>query len=401
MPLARFALFFLAVLTMAKGQMSAPLIRPQADEENLVQSKVNAALYVTGWEVTRELVLHPAVVAQELDLAWEENQPITAAMRADAAEKIVASLTDCCDVIIDSELAEFAPEGVQFIEPDIDNFLPLAEDQSALMDNFRIVVKSSTPLPSLESQIMLNWKLFPAEVTEIPLRIADTLGSRLRTLTPETGFFQPPIKLASNLRAAPEPPPAPEVKELSLWWLYPFIGVFAALRLWHNKKLAVIFCVLASVAVGLAVKGWNSRYAQRAGLVAQEEAEVITDRILEGVYHAFNFRDEDTQYDVLAQVLAEPALTETFLETNRTVKSRQREGSQVKVQSVVVTAAQPAPLPDKAGFAAKCEWRTRGQIGHWGHFHDRSNLFTADLKIEIQDGHWKATAFQLRNRERE
>lgn len=403
----RIVLVLIASLGIAWSQNAAPLILPPQPGaatdviEATPASEMEVALYLTAWDVTREVILNPAVLNEEMDFGWSADEVVTPEMRAAVSARIVSALASPCDLIIDSELAEFTQQGVQFIEPDIDNFLPLGEAQSALMEDFRIVVKGTTPLPSLQSALMLRWDYFPGGLSQFSLRIADTLGSRERLITPATGYFQVPYKLASNLRDAPEPPPIPELKVLSFPWIYVLIAIGAGVLLLRRRWLPAVLCVALGASFWAVVNWRNQAAMTNLGLVDAEEGKLIADRILEGVYHGYNFRDEETQYDVLAQVLAEPALTEVFLETNRTVESRQREGSQVQVQAVTVLSAETTPLEQSAGFAANCQWRTRGQIGHWGHFHDRSNLFTADLQVEVRDGKWKATSFALRNRERE
>lgn len=385
----------------SESLLSAPT--PPAAVGSVVQSEnaLEATLYLSAWEVTRELILTPATLNEELAFGWVEDQPITAAMREAAVAQIVEALLTPCDLLIDGELAAFTQQGVQFIEPDIDRFLPLGDEQPEFMKNFRIVVKATTPLPSLESVLMLRWDYFPPGVSPIPFRIADTLGSRELLLTPETGYFRLPYKLASNLREPPQPPPTPELRTFSFRWGYALIAIAFGFCLFRKRWLPAGICLgLAICSWGL-VKWRNDALAVALGGVDEEQGRIIAERILEGIYHSYHFQEEEVQYDVLAQVLAEPALTETFLETNRTVESRQREGSQVQVQSVTVTSAKVTPLAQSAGFAAQCQWRTRGQVGHWGHFHDRSNLFTADLRIEVRDGHWRATSFALQNRERE
>lgn len=382
-------------------RQSQPGEEPPLPASPGLSAPVQVALYLTAWEVTREIILHPAMLNGELALGWQDGQAVTPAMRTAALQEIAVALERPCDLIIDSELAAFESRGIQFIAPDVDNFSPLGEADSVTMEDFRIVVRDVTPLPALDSALMLRWDYFPGQLQQVPLRIADTLGSRERLLTPATGYFQLPYKLASNLREPPQPPPAPVLREHSYPWLYPSIAAVLAFCLFRKRWGAAV----ATLAVGLVSYGtvtWRNHTLEDAALaVAESEGQLIAERILEGVYHGYNFRDENLQYDVLAQVLAEPALTTVFLETNRTVESREREGSQVQVQAVTVLSAETTSLGQRPGLAVDCQWRTRGQVGHWGHFHDRSNLFTARLEIEVRDDRWKATALSLRNRIRE
>jgi hypothetical protein len=39
-------------------------------------------------------------------------------------------------------------------------------------------------------------------------------------------------------------------------------------------------------------------------------------------------------------------------------------------------------------------------VGHWGHVHQRSNLYEADLTISAANGAWKITDFEVLGQER-
>ncbi|MBK1832788.1 hypothetical protein [Roseibacillus ishigakijimensis] len=374
-----------------------------APSEPLPDEDVEAALYVTGWEVILEIVAKPLPLQNALGLGWDPAAPITPAQRALLAEKATVHFADHSTLLLDGEPAKLITDSVQFITPDKLTPETLPADALVRGEDFRIMVQASVPLPSLQTRLTLNWHQFPPGQDLLPLRVADSIGSRAYLLTPDSPELTPDIRLASNLRDTPPPPPQPGIHPLPLRWiLLPLLALLALCllrKLWKPALLVVLLGLLAL----LLVTTHNARSLQKlAHQVSDEEGKEITDRILEGVYHAFNFTSDEQQYDVLAQVLAEPALTETFLETNRTVEARKRGGSQVRVQNVTVEALTASPLPDgKAGFLANCLWRTRGQVGHWGHFHDRSNFFTAELHIEIVAGRWKATAIDLQNRIRE
>jgi hypothetical protein len=135
--------------------------------------------------------------------------------------------------------------------------------------------------------------------------------------------------------------------------------------------------------------------------VSPEQAVEITDRILENVYHAFNISEENAQYDQLEAVLDGPALEGTFLEVRRTTNQRSEDGSRVRVRNVIVKRAIPHQDAGELGFTTSCQWETSGKIGHWSHFHNRTNLYRADISLAVIDGKWKATELNLNSRERE
>ncbi len=45
-------------------------------------------------------------------------------------------------------------------------------------------------------------------------------------------------------------------------------------------------------------------------------------------------------------------------------------------------------------------WTIVGTVGHWGHVHQRSNLYEANLTISTANGVWKITDFEVLEQER-
>jgi hypothetical protein len=51
-------------------------------------------------------------------------------------------------------------------------------------------------------------------------------------------------------------------------------------------------------------------------------------------------------------------------------------------------------------FRANCTWNVAGSVGHWGHIHQRTNQYVAELTVEPVDGVWRITALELIQEER-
>ena len=48
----------------------------------------------------------------------------------------------------------------------------------------------------------------------------------------------------------------------------------------------------------------------------------------------------------------------------------------------------------------RTRWIIVGTVGHWGHVHQRSNLYEADLTISAVNGAWKISDFEVLEQER-
>jgi hypothetical protein len=126
----------------------------------------------------------------------------------------------------------------------------------------------------------------------------------------------------------------------------------------------------------------------------------VVEGLLTNIYRAFDFRDESTIYDSLARSVEGDLLTDVYLEVQQALQLENQGGAQTKVKEVVLEGAEL--LPDKVvnGFVARAKWTVMGSVGHWGHTHQRTNRYEAEVRVSPVEGHWKMTGLQLLNEER-
>ena len=377
--------------------LAASFLKAQSSRYPKIElTDVAAAIYATGWEVEKEIIIRPSALPVALRKTFPENGYITAAGREALKPLVSEFFSDKFKVTIAGESGAFVPGEVRFIEPDTANLVEISNDDPVDAKDLMILLKSSAPLPGLDSKIEFSWDYFPEGSNKVPVRIADTLGTRLIEVSPESGLIDAEVKLAMNLRNTPEPPPAPKVSAKGSPWLFSAIAAVAVFLLLFRRWKSAL--AVGALAAGV----WIFLGRQPLpGPVSPAQSVEITDRILENVYHAFNISGEDAQYDQLDAVLEGAALESTFLEVRRTTNKRSEDGSRVRVRNVNVLRAVPKQGEDGNDLQTECQWETSGQIGHWGHFHNRRNIYSANISLAIVDGKWKATELDLNSRERE
>ena len=56
-----------------------------------------------------------------------------------------------------------------------------------------------------------------------------------------------------------------------------------------------------------------------------------------------------------------------------------------------------APLQERDGnqLNVASSWIVAGSVGHWGHVHQRTNAYSANLEISEIDGVWKLTRLEI------
>jgi hypothetical protein len=161
----------------------------------------------------------------------------------------------------------------------------------------------------------------------------------------------------------------------------------------RKVKFFILVAVLGSTAgATLAVS--------RVAAITQVQAESTVGGLLHNIYRAFDFRDEGTVYDLLELSVTGELLTDVYLETRKGLELASQGGARVKVKSVDLQQVEPKPLRGESGFLARCQWNVMGSVGHWGHIHQRTNQYEAELTIQPTDGVWKITALELLQEER-
>ena len=158
---------------------------------------------------------------------------------------------------------------------------------------------------------------------------------------------------------------------------------------------------LAFVAI---VASGASFYFGREAEVSADVAGRIVSGLLHNIYLAQDFREEEQVYDILRRSVAGgPAyrdlLTDIYLETRRGLELANQGGARAKVKEIELTDLEAEP-GDDGGFVATATWVVRGSVGHWGHLHERTNRYRAELDVRPVDGAWKIAELELLQEER-
>jgi len=121
--------------------------------------------------------------------------------------------------------------------------------------------------------------------------------------------------------------------------------------------------------------------------------------LLHNVYRAFDYRGEDVIYDVLEKSVSGELLTDIYLETQKGLELANQGGARVKVKSTDVGSTE---LIERDGnrLTIASDWTVSGSVGHWGHVHQRSNAYRANLEISVIDGAWKLTGMEILEEQR-
>ena len=198
-----------------------------------------------------------------------------------------------------------------------------------------------------------------------------------------------------------EPPPSRLMRGLTAvsWLAILILGVLTVAHLRRAARGQGSWLRATVPAVLLLLAGGGAFAATRSTLVSDARAEEIVSALLHNVYRAFDFRDEEIIYDTLERSVTGGLLTQTYLETRRGLELASQGGARAKVTAIEMLEVD-AEGSGGSAFTAHCIWNVAGSIGHWGHIHQRTNQYEADLTIAPIDGSWKITGLDLVREER-
>ena len=117
------------------------------------------------------------------------------------------------------------------------------------------------------------------------------------------------------------------------------------------------------------------------------------------IYRAFDYRREEKIYDTLERSVSGDLLERIYLETRKGLELANQGGARAKVKDIELVEISTRSGDDGA-FVAEAIWNVYGSVGHWGHIHQRSNRYVAELDITPIDDIWKLTGLEIIDEQR-
>ena len=159
----------------------------------------------------------------------------------------------------------------------------------------------------------------------------------------------------------------------------------------RNSRLrygSILFIGVLLILMGSVYKqSMNVPFIQQTSF-SKPEASTLVSHLLKNTYRAFDFREESDVYDKLAISNDEELLADLYIQTKKSMVLESQGGIQVKVKDVEVMEVEEVSS-DEEGISFKCKWVVKGDVGHWGHIHSRSNQYAAILNVKPENGIWK------------
>ncbi len=360
-------------------------------------------LYVEPYEVRKEIVARPRDLQSWVDLGLDGRETIPPEMQPELLRQAAEFLRNHHRVLIDGR--EIAPEleRANFLERSLRTSRVI--DPPIELDVFSAVlgVIFVYPTDGLPESVTLDWDLWNERIQRVPAASVDQAGPFPVILEPNRRVLE-----WQNFLKNPELPtlqvlaPPPGVAARMAWFLrWPALAAALAGLLWWLRSrqhsafgrwpalTAAFGALLASVCFS-----WGS-----GARLSDERMNEVVAGLLHNVYRAFDFREEEQIYDVLAKSASGDLLGKLYLETRRGLELANQGGARAKVKEIEMIELDAAAAAG-GGFVATARWNVAGSVGHWGHVHQRQNQYRAELAIAPVEGSWKLVGLEVLEEER-
>lgn len=371
-------------------------------------SSVYDFIYITPREVRQEILIPIASLATVLKLERADlsylDIPEQDAARIEIGEFFVRENS----VRIDGLEVRPRIDRIDFYGLDLRDFAVQAERKKISMANGRVGIILSYSAKTPPASVEVNWKLFneaiktvdaivfpydKVEQTQFSMFLADNTyrwSSDTRRSLPEIN------EVLAQFQPA-------QVVQLPLVTIAAGLAGLLTLlggRRLLGKAVAVGLGLVLLLVAGLSWKAAPLPVTLRPARVPElnaEQAGEIFRQLHANIFRAFDYHQEEEIYDALARSVDGPLLSELYTQLRKSLEVQQQGGAISRIDQVNIESG--AKTNQKAtgellNFDYRCKWNLVGSVEHWGHLHERTNIYDAAFTVTLVDRAWKITGMK-------
>jgi hypothetical protein len=373
------------------------------------KSALMSFLYVEPYEVRHEILTRVKDMGEWMDLGLRGDEFIEIDELEPLKQRIGGFLLTKNPVLIDGRPGNPILDRTNFVKVSLTGIQLIEKPQRLEISTAIVGVIIAFITEGLPREVSVEWELFTDQVQRIPATATDPAGPLPSFITPDDNLFvwtnflknhRIPTVSQSNVSDTLEALQVP-------------LGTLAALLLliptgWHlmrNRGAGKPLrgpAIIAVLLLGGAVLSYPytripvARPALMAGELSEQQSSALLETLLKNIYRAFDFREERDVYDKLALSVDGDLLADIYLQNRKSFAVKRAGGAQAKVKAIEIQQAAASRLDDQGlGYSIRGRWSALGTVGHWGHVHQRKNLYEAVLTVKAVDGIWKVTGLEL------
>jgi len=378
-------------------------------------SGVYSFIYLEPYEARLELLIPLMTFETWMPLDRKDPSMITVEEQKAAAALVEPFLKTNVFTTINGE--EIAPRlsRLDFYGLDFKDFARRPTPKDLSIYHARMGIILTFPSAELLNEVVLKWEKYTKRV---PFIRADVF---VDDEPPYRAYFEP---VASEFKWTNEgqiqapvfatlspPPPVPSMKLPVTGLIFLAASVFVLVRSISDSRRtrshairAVMVVILGGISAGTWSVGMISiqhPFLKPAALPA-EEKELITQSLMNNLYGAFSYRDENAIYDALNRSLSEGALRKVYLQFQSSLHVAEQGGARANIESLEWMELRPdRERPANRIFSMEADWIVEGTVEHWGHIHNRRNHYRADIVVGTSEEQWRILEINILEQERE
>ena len=393
----------------------------QQREKNLgIESygSVYSFFYITRSEVRQEVLIPVASLSTFIDIESKDGRFLEIEEQDALKDKIKALFSQSNPVTIgngdeDVETEAVVPkfDRIDFYGLDVRDFVMQSERRKISMANGRVGLIMSYASEGAPKDVSLTWDMFNSVVRSVDAVVV-TLDKVGRTQFSK--FIDNNTFTWSNEEETVEVPirPVPADFDLPILERFPWLTVllfvaaifaFAIGRMSNSSsKGYMIAGGLSAAALMVMPFVMTDIYApwSRRMSVAEEKANDIFEVLHANLFRAFDFSDEGKIYDGLEKSVDGKLLRELYLQLNNSLRIESQGNAVANISAVNFLDGELKSSKNyfstvEPGFVYRCKWNLVGTIEHWGHLHERTNVYDATFDVQAIDNEWKITSMKL------
>jgi hypothetical protein len=373
---------------------------------------ISVFLYVENYEVRKEIIVRPVDLQQWIDLGLEAKQTLTIDDQPVVKKRVAEFLMQRNPVRIDNKQVAPILDRIHFIHRSLRTTGVIEPPRDLDLTTATLGVIIVYPMEGLPQKVDMTWELFGDRIKDIPTVTTDeagglpySLSKSDSVLTWQNFLTNPTVPATHSIRQPPQP----------IQWSLPVFSVMTFVlaiavgacsvrsRTQHSIRIPV------TIGIGLLVIGLGCLPFGRATVtnpfqkmeqLSQSQLEQLLGDLLHNTYRAFDRSDERLVYDRLASSISGDLLSDVYIQVRTSMALENQGGARVKVDDVELLAATAVQQLQNGGCVARCNWRARGSVGHWGHIHKQVNEYSALITVQPIDGAWKIVRLDLTEAQR-
>lgn len=371
---------------------------------------ITSFLYIEPFEVRHEILARVKDVQAWMDLELRGDEFIEPEENEALKNRVGQFFLDRETLLIDGQKVRPILDRTAFVKYTMTGSTFLEVPEQLPLNSARVGVIITYLTKKIPQRVETRWNLWSDRTQKVPSNAIDPAGPFPSYVTPGDNAH-----IWQNFLKTYKIPTIEKVLVSdSRYWFKFSAGSIACIALalplfWFafkkkkHLRQAVFFTglILLLVSGSILLIPYTTVSMPLPGIVNQEtgkeEIHKILHSLLKNIYRSFDFREEEDVYDKLSVCVSGEILTDIYLQNRKSFEVKQAGGARAKVNRVEIHEVEI--LADK-GYLKKqlqvhTKWSAQGSVGHWGHIHNRKNMYDAIISLEPLDGAWKIINLEL------